>query len=1046
MKVLLLGSGALKIGEAGEFDYSGSQALKALKEEGIQTILVNPNIATIQTGKEFADKVYFLPVNSEFVEKIIKKDKPDGILLGFGGQTALNCGVSIEKALKKHNVKVLGTPIETIKETEDRELFIRRLEEIDVKTPRGFVVKSMISSLRAARIVGFPVMLRVSYALGGKGSGVARSEEELQAMLERAFSFSRKILIEEYLEGWKEVEYEVVRDSRDNCITVCNMENLDPMGFHTGESVVIAPSQTLTNFEYHKLREISIKVVRHLGVIGECNIQFALNPEKWDYRVIEVNARLSRSSALASKATGYPLAYVAAKLALGKSLSELKNSVTKVTTTCFEPALDYVVVKIPRWDLQKFRRVESKIGSEMKSVGEVMGIGRTFEEALQKALRMLEIGMPGFVSNLELGSIEEELNTDKRFFAIYQALNSGYSLEKISELTKIDFWFLHKMKGIVDMEEVLKTGKLTKDILLRAKQLGFSDARIAGLVGKKEMDIRRRRKKFGIIPWVKQIDTLAAEYPAQTNYLYLTYNEIGDDIQFSERGVLVLGSGPYRIGSSVEFDWCAVSCVLSLSAQGKKTIMLNSNPETVSTDYDMCDRLYFEELTLERILDICEKENPEGVVVSMGGQTPNNLAFDLHKQNIHILGTEPRSIDIAEDRNRFSFLLDRLGVEQPEWKELSSFESAKEFAQSIGFPVLIRPSFVLSGSAMSVAFDEREMERFLTKAKDFSSHQSVIITKFIEGAKEIEFDGVASNGELLCYAVGEHIENAGVHSGDATIILPAQRIHVQTFREARLIARKIAKSLRITGPFNIQFIAKDNKIKVIECNLRASRTFPFVSKTYGLNFIDLATRAMLGENIPPVSKSLFETDHISIKAPQFSFLRLRKADPILSVEMASTGEVACFGRSIHEAFLKSIVSTGFKIPKKSVLIAVKGDRNRFLSLDWMRKLKNLNFLIYSTEHTSEFLRKNGIDNKMLYKIHESLEPNVKSYLTAAKIDLVINIPFSYDKLEFDDSYELRRMAIDFSIPLITNNQLARLLVESLEAKPELEIKSWEEYV
>ncbi len=1046
MKVLILGSGALKIGEAGEFDYSGSQALKALKEEGVETVLINPNIATIQTDKDFAGKVYFLPVNQEFVEKVIKKEKPDGIMLGFGGQTSLNCGVELENTLKKYNVAVLGTPIRTIKETEDRELFVRKLEEINLKTPHSFTITSVASGLKAVEKIGYPVMLRVSYDLGGRGSGMAKNADELKIMLEKALFYSKRILIEEYLLGWKEIEYEVVRDSKDNCITVCNMENLDPMGFHTGESVVIAPCQTLTNFEYQKLREIAIKVIRCLGIIGECNIQFALNHERWDYRIIEVNARLSRSSALASKATGYPLAYVAAKLALGKTLTELKNPITKNTTVCFEPALDYVVVKIPKWDLQKFRNVEHKIGSEMKSVGEVMGIGRSFEEALQKAIRMLEDNADESISDKPLAEIEKEFFTEKRLFAIFKAFELGCSLEKINKLTKIDPWFLEKIKNITDFKSVLKNKRLTREILLKAKQLGFSDKKIAELKNKSEIKIRSLRNKWNIIPSVKQIDTLAAEYPAETNYLYLTYNERYDDVDFSERGIVVIGSGPYRIGSSVEFDWCAVNCLMSLSKNEKKTIMINSNPETVSTDYDICDRLYFEELTLERVLDICEKENPEGVVVSMGGQTPNNLVISLHRNGVRILGTDPKNINIAEDRNKFSALLDKLDVGQPEWKELTSFESARDFSNSIGYPVLVRPSYVLSGSAMSVAFNENELESYLGKAKTFSKNKSIIITKFIEDAKEIEFDGVALNGDLICYAVGEHIENAGVHSGDATIILPAQRINLQTFREIRLVARRIAKSLKITGPFNIQFIAKDNKIKVIELNLRASRTFPFVSKTYGLNFIDLATEAMLGKSISKVDKSLFEKDYVCVKAPQFSFSRLTKADPILSVEMVSTGEVACFGETVYEAFLKSVISTKFKIPKKSVLISIKGDENRFKSLKWVMKLKNLNFKIYSTDHTSKFLRKNGIKNERLYKIYEGKEPNVKSYLSSGKIELVINIPFSYNKLEFDDSYEIRRMAVDFSIPLITNIQLARLFIEALDAKPALKIKSWDEYM
>lgn len=1046
MKVLVLGSGALKIGEAGEFDYSGSQALKALKEEGIETVLVNPNIATIQTDPEMANKVYFLPVRKDFVERIIKREKPDGILLGFGGQTALNCGIALENVLEKYSVQVLGTPLKAIKESEDRELFVEKLKKINVKTPKSFAVTSIKEGLLSAEKIGYPVMIRLSYELGGRGSGMAKSKEELETILRRAFAVSKKVLIEEYLYGWKEVEYEVMRDSKDNCIIICNMENIDPMGLHTGESAVVAPSQTLTNFEYHELRRISIEVVRSLGIVGECNIQFAVSPDKWDYRVIEVNARLSRSSALASKATGYPIAYISAKLALGKTLPELKNSVTEATTACFEPSLDYVVVKIPRWDFQKFRKVERKIGSQMKSVGEVMGIGRTFEEAFQKAIRMLEIGQDGLSSDFEPLDLKEDFFSDKRFFAIAKALKNGYSIQDLNEITKIDPWFLKKFKNIVDFERIISKSRLEKDILLKAKKLGFSDSQIAKLKGKKEKEIRALRKKFNIIPSVKQIDTLSAEYPARTNYLYLTYNEEGDDIDFGKRGIVIIGSGPYRIGSSVEFDWCAVNCAKTLSKMGKRTIMINSNPETVSTDYDICDTLYFEELTFERILDICEKENPEGIVVSMGGQTPNNLAMSLHREGLKILGTEPRNINIAEDRHKFSSLLDRLGVEQPEWKELKSFESVKKFADSIGYPVLIRPSFVLSGSSMAVTFEEGGLERYLKKARTLSSAGSVVISKFIEDAKEIEFDAVAKDGEILCYAVGEHIENAGVHSGDATIILPAQRIHVQTFRETRLIAKKIARALKITGPFNIQFIAKEGRVKVIELNLRASRTFPFVSKTYGVNFIEIATKAIIGEKIEKVEKSLFDKDYICVKAPQFSFSRLEKADPVLSVEMASTGEVACFGKSIHEAFIKAIISTGFRIPKKSVLISIKGEKNRFRCLEWIKRLKAMNFKIYATEHTSEFLWKNGIENELLFKIHDEKEPNIRTFIMNGKIELVINIPFSYDRLELDDSYEIRRLAVDLSIPLITNIQLARLFVDSLEKKMELEIKSWDEYV
>ncbi len=1058
-KVLLLGSGALKIGEAGEFDYSGSQAIKALKEENLEVIVINPNIATVQTSKGFADRVYFLPITPYFVERVIEKEKPQGILLGFGGQTALNCGLELAHrgVFKKHSVKVLGTQISAIRKTEDRELFNRELGKIGVKVPRSIPAKSTGAALAAAKKVRYPVIVRAAFALGGRGSGVASNEQELRKLAEMAFTHSPQILVEEYLAGWKEIEYEVVRDSNDNCITVCNMENFDPLGIHTGESIVVAPSQTLANSEYHKLRELSIKVIRHFGVVGECNIQFALDPKSEDYRVIEVNARLSRSSALASKATGYPLAFVAAKLALGIPLTEISNSITKKTMACFEPALDYVVVKIPRWDLQKFRGVSRSIGSEMKSVGEVMAIGRNFEEALQKAIRMLNIGMYGLVGNkLFFERLAHELSnpTDKRIFAVIHSLQNHTSVQKINSLTGIDCWFLHKLKNVVDVSAKLqqyirKMQKMPKELLLRAKQLGFSDKQIAMLLGiGDELKVRNFRKKLGIDPVVKQIDTLAAEYPAETNYLYMTYNGIEDDVSFGNRKqAIVLGSGPYSIGSSVEFDWCCVNVVDALRKSGYGAIMVNFNPETVSTDYDTCDRLYFEELSLERVLDIYEKEMPLGIVISAGGQIPNNLATKLDSSGVRIMGTSAKNIDRAEDRHKFSSLCDSLSIDQPEWKELVSKKEALAFAKRAGYPVLVRPSYVLSGSSMLVAFTEKDLRDYLETATALSKEYPVVLSKFILNAKEIEIDAVADKGGLLAWAITEHVENAGVHSGDATMLLPPQRTYVETIRRVKDIARKIASALEITGPFNIQLIAKDNDVKVIECNLRASRSFPFVSKVFGHNFIELATQAMLGQSPKPLHESALELDHVGVKAPQFSFSRLRGADPLLGVEMASTGEVACLGSEFEDAFLKAQLATGMQIPHSSVLVSLSGEENRVKLLPDIKKLREHGFKIYATEHTAEFLRLHGIICMLVYKLHDRREPNVRTYVTKRKLDMAICIPDPEAKAVLDDEYELRRLAVDYSIPLVTNRQLAEAFIGAMLKKNlnDLEIKEWGEY-
>ena len=1055
-KILLLGSGAIRIGQAGEFDYSGSQAIKALKEEGIKTVLVNPNIATIQTSDYLADKVYFLPVNASFVEKVIAKERPDGILLGFGGQTALNVGLDLSKngVLKKYKVEILGTPIQSIEDTEDRELFVKKIKEIGLKVPVSKAVKSVEQALKVAEEIGYPVMCRIAYALGGLGSGVATNKKQLTELTKKAFSYTKQILIEEYLGGWKELEYEVVRDRYNNCIVVCSMENVDPMGIHTGESIVTAPVQTLTASENFMLRSLSIKVIRHLKIIGECNIQFALNPQSDDYRIIEVNARLSRSSALASKATGYPLAFIATKLSLGYNLTAIENIITGETSACFEPALDYVVVKYPRCDLQKFRKVSQRIGSEMKSVGEVMAIGRSFEEALQKAIRMLDVGMNGLVGNdLVFDDLDSELRepSDKRMFAIVAALKKGYSIEKIAQLSRVTPWFLYKIHNIVQLEERLKQHALFEipaDLFLEAKQKGFSDQQIAQLTKTTELEVRKQRKKLRILPKVKQIDTLAAEYPAKTNYLYVTYNASADDLDFKEKHqVVVLGGGAYRIGSSVEFDWCCVNSVATLRTLQYKTIMINCNPETVSTDYDICDKLYFDELTFERVLDIYEKEHPLGVIISMGGQIPNNLALPLSEQGVTILGTSPQDIDTAEDRHKFSQLLDTLKVDQPEWNELTNLETAEEFATKVGYPVLVRPSYVLSGAAMSIALSNTELREYLKKASEVSKKYPVVISKFITGAKEIEIDAVGDHGKLYCYAISEHVENAGVHSGDATIVLPPQRTYLETMRRVKTIAKGIASSLKITGPFNIQFIAKDNDVKVIECNLRASRSFPFVSKVFKINFVDLATKIMMSKHLPPIDRSSFDLDYVGVKAPQFSFVRLKGSDPILGVEMASTGEVACLGDDFNEAFLKSLLSVEFTLPKKTILLSTGPVDSKADFLSSTKILRQLGYSFYATKGTAEFMKANGVDAEVLYWPFEEKEPNTLTYIGEGKIDLVINIPKNVEKQELENDYLIRRRAVDFNVPLITNLQMAKRLVEALSRSTpnDLKIKSWNEY-
>ena len=1082
-KVLLLGSGALKIGEAGEFDYSGSQALKALKEEGIETILINPNIATVQTSEGVADQIYFLPVTPYFVEKVIQKEKPEGIMLAFGGQTALNCGVALyrEGTLDKYNVKVLGTPVQAIIDTEDRELFVEKLNQIDVKTIKSEAVENAEDARRAARELGYPVIVRAAYALGGLGSGFCDNEEELDVLVEKAFAFSPQVLVEKSLRGWKEVEYEVVRDRFDNCITVCNMENFDPLGIHTGESIVIAPSQTLTNKEYHKLRELAIRIIRHIGIVGECNVQYAFDPESEDYRVIEVNARLSRSSALASKATGYPLAFVAAKLGLGYGLFDLKNSVTKTTSAFFEPALDYVVCKIPRWDLGKFHGVDKELGSSMKSVGEVMAIGRTFEEAIQKGLRMIGQGMHGFVENKELviADIDKALRepTDKRIFVISKAFRAGYTIDQVHDLTKIDKWFLQKLMNIMRTSEELRQltvdsgqlavkdaaaffnsqlSNLSPQLLRKAKVQGFSDFQIArgiGFQGDMEdgiLYVRNYRKSVGILPVVKQIDTLAAEYPAQTNYLYLTYSGVANDVTYlgDHKSIVVLGSGAYRIGSSVEFDWCGVQALNTIRKEGWRSVMINYNPETVSTDYDMCDRLYFDELTFERVMDILELENPHGVIVSTGGQIPNNLALRLDAQKVNILGTSAKSIDNAEDREKFSAMLDRIGVDQPRWRELTSMDDINEFVDEVGFPVLVRPSYVLSGAAMNVCSNQEELERFLKLAANVSKKHPVVVSQFIEHAKEVEMDAVAQNGEIIAYAISEHIEFAGVHSGDATIQFPPQKLYVETVRRIKRISREIAKALNISGPFNIQYLARENDIKVIECNLRASRSFPFVSKVLKINFIELATKVMLGLPVEKPSKNLFELDYVGIKASQFSFNRLQKADPVLGVDMASTGEVGCIGSDTSCAILKAMLSVGYRIPKKNILLSTGTPKQKIDMMGAARMLVNKGYKLYATGGTHRTLAENGIESTLVYWPSESdKHPQALEMLHNKEIDMVVNIPKNLTAGELDNGYKIRRAAIDLNVPLITNARLASAFINAFctMSVDDIAIKSWEEY-
>ena len=1064
-KVLILGSGALKIGEAGEFDYSGSQALKALKEEGIQTVLINPNIATVQTSEGIADQIYFLPITPYFVEKVIKKEKPDGILLSFGGQTALNCGIALYKGniLKNNNVRVLGTPVQAIIDTEDREIFITKLNEISIKTPKSFAVTTIPDAIKAAESLGFPIIIRAAYTLGGQGSGFCSNMDELEQLAGRAFSYSSQLLIEESLKGWKEIEYEVVRDRFDNCITVCNMENFDPLGIHTGESIVVAPSQTLNNSEYQKLRKLSIELIRHIGIIGECNVQYALDPESEDYRVIEVNARLSRSSALASKATGYPLALVAAKLALGYGLHELKNSITKTTPAFFEPALDYIVVKIPRWDLNKFIGVSKTIDSSMKSVGEVMAIGRTFEEAIQKGIRMIGQGLHGFVGNhdIVIDDIEKELAepTDMRIMVIEKAFAANYSIDQIHDITKIDKWFLLKLKKIYDLKGLLENynevSKVPEDILLTAKIQGFSDFQLARIILKEGspednlLKVRQYRKSIGIVPFVKQIDTLAAEYPAKTNYLYLTYSGSEHDIEFENDGksVIVLGSGAYRIGSSVEFDWCSVNALNTVNNEGYRSVMINYNPETVSTDYDVCDRLYFDELSFERVLDIIELESPKGVIISMGGQIPNNLAMRLFGQNVSILGTSPISIDGAENRHKFSMLLDKLGIDQPRWQELTSMEEIESFVTKVGFPVLIRPSYVLSGAAMNVVSNKEEMEYFLKLAANISKQYPVVVSEFIENAKEIEIDAVAKEGELFSYAISEHVEFAGVHSGDATIVFPPQKIYFETVKRIKKISRQIAEALQISGPFNIQFLAKDNQIKVIECNLRASRSMPFVSKVLKVNLIEQATKVMLKVPVVKPHKSIFDVDYIGIKAPQFSFSRLKKADPVLGVDMASTGEVGCIGDTFYEVILKAMLSVGYSIPKKNILLSTGEMRSKVELINSCRLLAEKGYNLFATFGTHHFLKLNGIESTPLHWPDENKKPNTLDYIRGGMIDLVVNIPKDLSKNELYNDYTIRRSAVDFNIPLITNARLASAFIIAFckLGMEDILIKSWAEY-
>ena len=1068
-KVLLLGSGALKIGEAGEFDYSGSQALKALREEGIETVLINPNIATVQTSEGVADQIYFLPVQPYFVERVIQKEKPDGILLSFGGQTALNCGVELYRQgiLEKYDVKVLGTPVQAIMDTEDRELFVEKLDEINVKTIKSEACENIEQARKAAAELGYPVIIRAAYALGGLGSGFADNEEELNKLAEKAFSFSPQVLVEKSLKGWKEIEYEVVRDRYDNCITVCNMENFDPLGIHTGESIVIAPSQTLSNSEYHKLRALAIKIIRHIGIVGECNVQYAFDPKSEDYRVIEVNARLSRSSALASKATGYPLAFVAAKLGMGYGLFELKNSVTKTTSAFFEPALDYVVCKIPRWDLSKFRGVDKELGSSMKSVGEVMAIGRNFEEAIQKGLRMIGQGMHGFVENkeLEIDDIDAALRepTDKRVFVISKAMHKGYTVDQIHDLTKIDKWFLEKLKHIIDIDEAMKKcniNTIDKDLLRTAKVYGFTDFQVARAVGleqelgnmhKAALLVRNKRKSYGILPVVKQIDTLAAEYPAQTNYLYVTYAGVKSDITFENdhRSIIVLGSGAYRIGSSVEFDWCGVQALNTIRKEGWRSVMINYNPETVSTDYDMCDRLYFDELTFERVMDIIELENPYGVIVSTGGQIPNNLALKLDAQRVPILGTSAQSIDNAEDRDKFSAMLDRIGVDQPEWSALTSMDDVQRFIDEVGFPVLVRPSYVLSGAAMNVCFDNEQLTKFLQLAANVSKQHPVVISKFMLNTKEVEMDAVARDGEIIAYAISEHVEFAGVHSGDATIMFPAQKLYVETVRRIKKISGNIARELKISGPFNIQFLARDNEIKVIECNLRASRSFPFVSKVLKINLIDIATRIMLHLPVEKPAKSLFDFDYVGVKASQFSFNRLQNADPVLGVDMASTGEVGCLGEDANHALLQSMLSVGQRIPKKSVLFTIGGAKNKVALQDAARQLVEKGYTLYATPGTKRFFDEIGVPVTLVYHPHDKdMQPQALDLMHAHEIDMVVSVPKAIvsDPLQ-DKSYPVRRAAVDLNIPLLTNPRLAAAFINAFctISLDDLDIRSWDEY-
>ncbi|MDR0408802.1 MAG: carbamoyl-phosphate synthase (glutamine-hydrolyzing) large subunit [Spirochaetaceae bacterium] len=1078
-KALLLGSGGLKIGQAGEFDYSGSQALKALREEGVKTVLINPNIATIQTSEGMADATYFLPVTPDFVTQVIEKERPDGLLLSFGGQTALNCGVELERngILYKYGVKVLGTPVKAIEDTEDRELFVERLSEIGAKTARSKACVDTEQAVAAAEKIGYPVMVRAAYALGGSGSGVCRNESEIRRRCDRAFAHAPQLLVEEWLGGWKEIEYEVVRDCADNCITVCNMENFDPLGIHTGESIVVAPSQTLTDSEYHKLRRIAIDVIRRLGIIGECNVQYALDPSSEDYRIIEVNARLSRSSALASKATGYPLAFVAAKLALGYTLTEIENRVTRVTKACFEPALDYVVVKAPRWDLSKFKNVDLRIGSEMKSVGEVMSIARNFEEALQKALRMTSVGAPGLCGDdafcgVGVKNIKSALQnpTDRRIFIIYRALQEGWTVERIHRLTKIDRWFLYKIENVVKIEAEMRgcvarvspvgegapqlraaqggnSRHLSPELLVRAKRAGFSDVRIGELTGMTEAEARRLRERNGILPAVKQIDTLAAEYPAKTNYLYMTYNAVEDDVCPAGRGVMTLGSGAYRIGSSVEFDWCCVNAVETARQAGRYSIMVNCNPETVSTDYDMCDRLYFEELSFERIMDIYEQESPDGLILSMGGQTPNNLATKLFDFGALIYGTSPVSIDMAEDRNKFSALLDRLGIEQPEWRELTDFESARAFAAEVGYPVLIRPSYVLSGAAMNVAWDNASLEKFLNLAAGVSAEHPVVISKFVENSKEIEIDAVARHGEILFSAITEHVENAGIHSGDATVALPAQRLYIETIRKVKNMSLTIARALDITGPFNIQFLAQRNRVRVIECNLRASRSFPFCSKVSRVNMIELAVKAMLDIPVERFLSSSLDLEWVGVKAAQFSFSRLHGADPVSGVEMASTGEVACIGCDLNDAFLKAMLSVGYRVPAKRVLLSTGSIEEKLSFLDSARRLAAMGYELFASEGTVKFLASKGVHATHLRWPLEAKDPNIADYIRRREIDLIINIPKNKRERELKNNFIIRRMAVDFDIPLITNIKIARQFIDAVAQYRTrgLEIKAWEEY-